>query len=211
MTKRSATARQTRVYAHAADRLADQLRSEIATVPAMPNGRPVLVVIMGFPGVGKSHVARRLCAEIGAAHVASDELRSRLFIAASYGDEENQAVFAAAAALVDSLLAGGHRVVLDATNLRSRNRERAVSVARARGVPIVHVFVDAPDAEARVRLAARRTARAPDDHSDADERIYDRMRADGFEPPADGCLTITNGPSLQTEIGAVVAEIERTR
>ena len=166
---------------------------------------------MGLPGVGKSHIARLLCAELGAAHVASDELRRRLFIAASYADDENQAVFAAAGALVDSLLAAGHRVVLDATNLRARNRERAASIARQRDVPVVYVRVDAPDPEVRARLAARHAARAPDDHSEADERIYDRMRSEGFEGPAEGYLTLTNGPSLAKEIAEVVGAIERAR
>jgi predicted kinase len=211
VTRPSATARQTRDYAQRAAEIADQLRAEIATIPASPHGRPVLVVIMGLPGVGKSHVARLLAARLGAAHVASDELRSRLFIAASYADEENRAVFAVAGALLDTLLAAGHRVVLDATNLRVRNRERALSIARQRSSPVVFVYVDAPDAEVRARLAARRAARASDDHSDADERIYERMRSDGFEAPPEGYLTVTNGPDLANELAAVVDAVEKTR
>ena len=164
---------------------------------------------MGLPGVGKSHVARLLCAQLGAAHVASDELRSRLFIAPSYADGENQAVFAAAGALVDTLLRAGHCVVLDATNLRARSRDPAVAIARRHGARVLYVRIDAPDADARVRLAARRGTRAVHDHSDADERIYDRMRAQGFEPPDEGYLTVTNGPGLADELAAVVAEIGR--
>lgn len=211
MNRPSATARQTRDYAQRAHEIADQLRAEIATVPSTPHGRPALIVIMGLPGVGKSHIARLLSAQIGAAHVASDELRSRLFIAASYADDENRAVFAVAGALVDSLLSAGHRVVLDATNLRARNRERALSLARQRDVPVVFVYVDAPEVEVRERLAARRAARAADDHSEADERIYERMRAEAFEPPSEGYFTITNGPALAKQIADVVDAIERAR
>jgi predicted kinase len=210
MTRPSATARQTRDYAHRAAEIADQLRAEIATIPAVPHGRPALVVIMGLPGAGKSHVARMLAARLGAAHVASDELRSRLFIAATYAEEENRAVFAVAGALLDALLAAGHRVVLDATNLRARNRERAMSIARQRGVPVVFVYVNASDADVRARLAARRTARAGDDHSDADERIYERMQSDGFEAPPEEYLTVTNGRDLASQIAAVVDAVEKT-
>src|SRR5437762_9723116 len=138
MKRRSgASAAQTRAYAARPDVLAPQLRSEIATVPARPHGKPALILVMGLPGVGKSHCARLLCERLGAAHVASDELRSRLFIAATYADEENRAVFAAATALVDGLLADGHRVVLDATNLVARNRSAAVEAAQRRGARIV--------------------------------------------------------------------------
>ncbi len=139
-----ATTAQTRAYAARSDLLAPQLRAEIATVPAHPHGRPALVVLMGLPGVGKSHLARLLCGRLGAAHVASDELRSRLFVAPSYADEENRVIFAAARALVDGLLAEGHRVVVDATNLLARSRGGTADAARRRGAPVVYVLVSAP-------------------------------------------------------------------
>jgi len=209
MKRRSgATAAQTRAYAARPDVLAPQLRAEIATAPATPHGKPALILLMGLPGVGKSHCARLLCARLGAAHVASDELRSRLFIAASYADEENRAVFAAATALVDGLLAEGHRVVVDATNLVARNRAGTVAAARDRGIPVIYVRVTAPDEDARGRLASRRAARSAGDHSEADEVIYDRMRAHSFEAPPEGFLELVNGPELTKEIDRIVAAVE---
>jgi len=206
----SATAAQTRAYAARPDALAPQLRAEIATVPATPHGKPALIVVMGLPGVGKSHCARVLCGRLGAAHVASDELRSRLFVAASYADEENRAVFAAATAIVDGLLSEGHRVVVDATNLVARNRAATVDAARRRGIPVTYVRITASDEDTRARLASRRAGRAAGDHSEADEPIYERMRAQPFQPPAEGFLEIVNGPQLSTEIDRIVAAVEAT-
>jgi hypothetical protein len=191
-----------------ADALASQLRDEIATVPARPHGRPALVIVMGLPGVGKSHCARLLCERLGAAHVASDELRSRLFIAPTYADEENRAIFAAATSLVDALLAEGHRVVQDATNLIARNRAATVAVARRRGAPVTYVLVTATDEDARARLASRRGSRDANDHSDADERVYERMRALAFEPPEEGHLEIRNGPLLMEDVQRIAAAVE---
>ena len=205
--RRSAVTEQTRAYALRADVVASQLRSEIARVPARPHGAPALVVLMGLPGVGKSHCARLLSERLGAAHVASDELRVRLFVAASYADEENRAVFAAAAELVRALLAEGHRVVLDATNQRARNREGFVAAAAAARAPVVFVRISAPDTEIRTRLIARRVARAAHDHSEADETIYERMR-DSFEPPAAGFIEITNGPNVARDLERVVRAVE---
>ena len=204
----SATAAQTRAYAARPDALAPQLRAEIATVPATAHGRPALIVVMGLPGVGKSYCARLLCARLGAAHVASDELRSRLFVAPSYADEENRAVFGAATALVESLLVDGHRVVVDATNLVARNRAGAVAVARRRATPVTFVRITASDEDTRARLASRRTARAVGDHSEADEPIYERMRAQPFEPPPEGFLELVNGPDLAEQIERIAATIE---
>jgi len=174
----------------------------------VPHGKPALILVMGLPGVGKSHCARLLCDRLGAAHVASDELRTRLFIAASYAEVENRAVFAAATALVDGLLGEGHRVVVDATNLIARNRAGTVAAARRRGVPVIYVRVTASDEDARARLASRRAGRAPGDHSEADERIYERMRAQTFQPPAEGFLDLVNGPELSGEIDRIVAAVE---
>lgn len=203
-----ATAAQTRAYAMRSALLASQLRAELATVPATPHGRPALIVVMGLPGVGKSHCARLLCGRLGAAHVASDELRSRLFIAASYADEENRAVFAAVTALVDELLGEGHRVVVDATNLIAKNRAGTIGVARRRGIPVMYVRITASGDDVLARLMARRVGRAPGDHSEADEAIYERMRAQPFEPPTEGYLELVNGPQLATEIDRIVAAVE---
>lgn len=199
---------QTRAYAERVDELVALLRQEIGA-PARPHGRPALVVLMGVPGVGKSHCARALAARLGAAHIATDQLRSRLFIAASYAEEENATIFRCVEALVDGLLGEGHRVIVDATNLVARNREASVAAARRHRVPLVFVHVVADEAEIRGRLAGRRTARAADDHSDADVRVYERMKERAFEPPASGSIELRNGDGLADEIDRVVRSVEQ--
>jgi predicted kinase len=202
----AATRAQTQLLAAHRRSITAQLREEIGA-PAAPAGNAALVMLMGLPGVGKTHSARLLAAELGAAHIATDHLRSRLFIAPSYADEENAAVFGIAEALVDELLAERHIVVLDATHLVARNRARAESIARARGAALHHVLVTAEDAATRERLAARGRSRGDGDHSDADLGVYDRMRARAFEPPAGGYLEIHNGAGLGADVARVVAAI----
>ena len=198
---------QTRIYGERAGELAAQLRSELA-VPERPGAAAALVVLMGFPGVGKSHCARLLARRLGAVHVASDDLRGRLFVAASYAEEENATIFRCIDALVDGLLGDGHRVVADATHLTAGSRASSIATARRRNVPILfaHVVADEPDILAR--LAGRRVARDPDDRSDADERVYERMR-ERFEPPAGGYLELRNGPELEAEIERIAREVDR--
>ena len=198
----AATLAQTRAL-HAHRRaLVAQLRDEIG-VPAVAAGHPTLVMLMGLPGVGKSHCARLIADAVGGAHVATDHLRSRLFIAASYADEENAAVFGIAEALVDELLAEGHVVVLDATHLVARNRAPAERVAAERGAAVLRVLVTSDDAETRERLATRARERADGDHSDADAFVYERMRVRGFEPPTGGYVEIRNGPGLPEDVARV--------
>ena len=163
-------------------------------------------MLMGFPGVGKTHCARLLAARVGAAHVATDHLRSRLFIAPSYAREENRVVFGLAEALVEQLLAEGHVVLLDATNLIADYRAPMENVASRKGVTLLHVLVVADDAEVRARLAARAAGRADGDHSDADLGVYERMRARGFDPP-ERFVELRNGPDLTAEIERIAASL----
>ena len=202
-SSRGATLRQTRALREHSRALVSQLRAEIG-VPERPSGRAALLMLMGLPGAGKTHCARLLAARLDAAHVATDHLRSVLFIAASYADEENRAVFTVAEALVDELLGEGHAVILDATNLIARYRAPMEGVARRRGVTPLHVLVVADDADARARLAARAERRGPGDHSDADVGVYERMRRQGFEPP-ERFVELHNGPDLGPEIERIAA------
>lgn len=204
----SATRAQTRLYRDRVTDLVAQLREEIGA-PSRPAGSVALVVLMGYPGVGKSHCARLLAARLGAAHVASDQLRSRLFIAPTYADDENATIFKCVDALVDGLLGEGHRVIVDATNLVARYREASVGAARRASAPIIFVRVVADEAAIRERLARRRAARASDDHSDADERVYERMRDRPFEAPIEGHLELVNGDRLPETIERIAVEVEQ--
>lgn len=201
---------QTRALREHSGALVTQLRAEIG-VPSAPAGRATLVMLMGLPGVGKSHCARLIASAVGGAHVATDHLRSRLFIAASYADDENAAVFGIAEALVDQLLAEGHVVVLDATHLVARNRAPAERVAQRHGAPIVRVLVTADDGDARARLESRGRQRADGDHSDADVRVYEKMRVRGFEPPVEGYVEIRNGPALADDVERVASIVRGQR
>lgn len=201
-----ATRRQTQALAASVPDVVAALRAEIAA-PDPPHGQPALLLMMGFPGVGKSHCARLLASRLRAAHVASDHLRSRLFVAASYAQEENAAVFRIIDGLVERLIEERHRVIVDATHLRRAARESMTDIARRRGVPLEHLLITSDEAETLARLAQRRRARAPDDRSDADERIYHGMRSRGFEEPDDPYLTLRNGPGLEGEIERVLVDL----
>lgn len=202
-----ATKRQTRALAERIPDVVATLRAEIPA-PAVASGSPGLVLMMGFPGVGKSHCARLLARRLAAAHVASDHLRSQLFVAASYAEEENAAVFRIIDGIVEGLLDEGHRVIVDATHLRRGTRGSMTALAQRRGVPLAHVLVVADEAEILARLAERRLARGAGDRSDADERVYRAMRARGFEEPDEPYLTVRSGRDLEREVERVADRLE---
>lgn len=198
---------QTQALARRAGDVARGLRDAVAA-PPVPHGEPALLLLMGFPGVGKSYCARLLAARLRAAHVASDQVRSRLFVAASYAPAENAAVFRFVDGLVESLLDEGHRVIVDATHLSAAQRASATAIAARRGIPLGLVLVTADEADILARLDARAAARAPEDRSDADRRVYLAMRARGLEEPVAGYAVLHNGSDVAAEVERVAREME---
>ena len=71
----------------------------------------------------------------------------------------------------------------------------------------MRVVADA--ASTRDRLAQRMVERAEGDHSDADVRVWERMAAREFEPPAGAFFEVRNGPELADDLGRVVAAVEQ--
>jgi predicted kinase len=75
-----------------------------------PHPRPVLVVLSGLPGSGKSTVAHALRGRVDAAVVQSDVVRKLLFPFPHYTSEESAWVFAAIHRVVETAAPGsrGH-------------------------------------------------------------------------------------------------------
>jgi predicted kinase len=142
-----------------------------------PRRAPALVVLSGLPGSGKSTIARELCGRVPVALVQSDRVRKLLVPVPSYSTEESVRVFGTIHAALERLLADGIPAILDATTLRDEQRAPLAAIARRTGARLILVWVYAPDAVARRRLAARHAGgRTAGDLSDADVSIYEMMR-----------------------------------
>ena len=187
--------------------LLEALRDELGRVEPI-NGGGALVALCGLPGTGKSHFAAALASRIPCQVLGSDRLRKILAPEPRYTREEHARVFRAAHALLESLLAQGHRVVFDATNLTERAREPLRDIADRMGVPLVLVQFDAPPSLVRQRLARRSRGEIDDTWSDADWRIYCRLYP-GQEPVAGPHLDVDSSRSIEPLVGKLVSLLEQ--
>ncbi len=151
------------------DRILDAARPH-----ATRRRRPALAVLVGLPATGKSRIAEELRARTGAVVLESDALRRLLFRRRTYSALESRRLFDAVHAAIDTLLAEGVSLVLDATNVAEEEREPLYDIAGRRGARLVLVRVTAPELTVRRRLAQRRAAGLA--LSEASERVYERMR-----------------------------------
>ena len=140
-----------------------------------PMVEPTFIVVSGLPGTGKSHFCSRLAERLPLLILESDALRKTLFPSPGYSPEESSRLFRACHLLIERLLKKGTPLILDATNLSERYRERLYSIADRLDVKLILVRVEAPAKEVRERLKARQGGRSPG-KSDADWEVYQRMK-----------------------------------
>ena len=134
-------------------------------------------MVSGLPGTGKSYFSNKLAERLGFLILGSDALRKTLFPSPSYSQQESSHLFQACHLLIERLLTKGIPVILDATNLSERHRERLYNIADRLGAKLILVRVEAPPEVVQERLEARQEGANPADESDADWEVYKRMRS----------------------------------
>jgi predicted kinase len=183
-------------------------------------GEPVLVIMCGFSGSGKTWLAERLMAALPAIRVRSDIERKRLFGldetadsksgigAGIYSLEASAETYERLFTLADNLLAAGHHVVLDAAFLRKEQRVSARSVASSLGVDSVLVFAEAPVDVLKSRIEKRATYK--DEASEADLEVLAHQQETAAPVGGDG-TTIRVDTSLDIDIEKLVSAILERR
>lgn len=124
----------------------------------IPLKKPVLIILHGFPGSGKTHFANRLTQSINAVHVSSDKLRGELFEKPRFDKEENGVVTHLALYMCEEFLKAGVSVVFDGDTDRYAKRRFLTDIAKKQRVTSVLVWfqVDQETAFARVNQRDKR-------------------------------------------------------
>jgi predicted kinase len=156
---------------------AEQLLESLGQL-AEPVVKPAFIVVSGLPGTGKSYFCRRLADRIPVAILESDLMRKALFPSPAYSTAESARLFQAIHRLIEQLLKKGIPVVLDATNLSERNRERLYHIAYQCKVRLILVRVEAPLEVVQARLKNRMEGPVlEEDHSEADWTVFQKMQS----------------------------------
>lgn len=141
-----------------------------------PMVKPPFIMVSGLPGSGKSYFCRKLQERLTFPIVESDALRRVLFSSPNYSLRESNRLFQACHLLIEELLREGIPLIFDATNLIERHREHLYHIADRVGAKLVIVRVDAPVELVRQRLEHRSSGADPAGRSEADWKVYQKMR-----------------------------------
>lgn len=184
-----------------------RLRTGLGALPG-PVARPVLVVVSGLPGTGKSYFSRRLAQRLPLVILETDLLRRTLFTTPTYTAQESARLFQACHSLIQELLQQGVCVLLDATNLQEGYREWLYTIAERAGARVILVRVGAPPELVFERLARRTQGKTPEDHSEAGWDIYRRMQ-DQAQPIRRAHLAVDTSRDIEPVVQKVVREARR--
>jgi aminoglycoside phosphotransferase family enzyme/predicted kinase len=142
---------------------------------------PMLLITHGFSGSGKSHYASRLAEQLGAVQIRSDIERKRLhgFDAAQstgsatnggiYTQDATQLTYDRLASEAQTVLESGFSVIVDATFLKSAQREQFRQLAARHGVRFRILDFQATDHVLNQRILQRQ-------HQDASEATIEVLR-----------------------------------
>ena len=158
--------------------------------------KPVLICLYGFPGSGKSFVARNLTEHVQMAQVSADRIRSELFANPRYDNQENAIVSHLMGYMAEEFLGAGLSVVYDGNALRTVAKHRAAYL-------LVWLQIDAESAFARTQ---RRDKRTNDDKfaEPQTRQSFNQQLAITQNPKDEQYLVISGKHSFVTQKSAVI-------
>jgi hypothetical protein len=178
---------------------------------------PILIVVTGLSGSGKTTIAHALGERVGFAHVNSDVVRKELTghaidrpapAAAKrflYAAEQSRRTYERMHELAGSELARGRGVIVDATFQRRVERAAVRELARAHAAPILFVECRCDEEEIRRRLARR--VRSGEGASDADWEVY-RAQVANYESYSESEAELHIAIRSTDSLSVILAQIE---
>lgn len=168
---------------------------------------PVLVVLSGLPGVGKSTIAGELARRLGACVVSVDQIEDAILrsgIPQSF--ETGLAAYRVGATVAEEQLRTGLDVIVDAANYVEAGRALWRGAAASTGTPIAAVDVVCSDpGEHRRRLEERR--RGLDAFPEPSWADVERRAADA-EPWTGPHLVVDATQPVDASVRAIVDHLE---
>lgn len=167
--------------------------------------KPVVIFLYGFPGSGKSYLARNLTESIEMANVSADKLRNELFEHPRYDAQENAIITHLMNYMTEEFLSSGVSVVYDTNAGRLAARRNLRELARKHKAEhlLVWLQVDVESSYARTQNRDRRTT--DDKYAEPQSRLsFDKQISGMQHPKGEDYLVISGKHSFDTQKGSII-------
>lgn len=143
--------------------------------------QPSLYLMLGYPGAGKTTVAKYIQELTGAQRLSSDEVRMDLFKQPSFSQAEHTELYAYLNQQTEHLLKSGKSVIYDANLNRYEHRQEKYDICKKTGVSahLIWVTTERDLSKNRATDDSRKQYTPPHETL---HTLFDRI-ADVIEPP----------------------------
>ena len=140
--------------------------------------KPRLYLFVGYPGAGKTSVAKIIHETTGATHLWADKIRRERLGPPNYTHQENLQLYTHLNEMTAELLRAGNSVIFD-TNFKFRkDRDHLRRIATEHNAETVTVWLTTDKERAKHR--------ATEPHHQAHTRIHGEMTAEDFDRLSEG-------------------------
>jgi predicted kinase len=173
----------------------------------IPN-KPLLIMLYGFPGAGKTYFARQLCNHLQAAHLNADRIRGELFEKPRYDREENEVVNHLMNYMSSEFLAAGLSVIYDINAMRISQRRQLRELAKKADAQPVLIWQQIDTESAFTRASSRDRRKADDKYTPAlDKPAFERI-AINMQNPLNEEYIVTSGKHVfGTQLSALMKRL----
>ena len=171
--------------------------------------RPVMILLYGYPGAGKSYLARQLCEDVQAAHVQSDRIRYELFEQPRYDRQENQIVDHLMQYMSEEFLNAGISVIYDINAMRFAQRRELRDIARKNKVETIMVWLQIDHESAFVRVSKRDRRKLDDKYTPSiDRKTFDQIASYMQNPQqTEEYIVISGKHTYHTQRNAILKKL----
>ncbi len=171
--------------------------------------QPLLIMLYGFPGSGKSYVARQLADQLKAAHVQGERIRSELFDNPQFDRAENDVIAKLMNYMSEEFLGSGVSVIFDTNALRAAQRHALRELARRHKAQPIVIWLQIDTESAFMRTQRRDRRKADDKYSFPIERkTFDNILGNMQNPTNAEDYVVLSGKHLfTTQLSAVLKKL----
>lgn len=142
--------------------------------------KPILAIMIGISGSGKSTYANGLKTSLNAELVETDSIRIELTGNAE-DQTQNSRVFGIAKRRIDDILSQGKNAIIDATNVSVRDRKDWIYIGKKNNAEVRAYFIDTPIDVCKTKNR-KRDRKVPDEVIDRQaSKLESPTKTEGFD------------------------------